>query len=157
MCVTFTSMSMLADIAGVRRSFVPTGCRSAVSAGASRDYSTSNKVLTLSIPPSPLTPPSLPSLTSRFDSFPTLCRWQGMHRWMDPVGTMGIPRVNRCARVFLRVWRKYGRVWRKYGRVWPKYGVWRKSVTCVALFRRAAQRSGVASGSQRSAGGRRHR
>ena len=57
MCVTFTSMSMSADIAGVRRSFVPTGCRSAVSAGASSDYCTSDKVLTLSIP-------SLPSHSS---------------------------------------------------------------------------------------------
>jgi hypothetical protein len=109
-------------------------------------------------PPSPLTPPSLPSLTSRFDSFPMLCRWQGMHRWMDPVGTMGIPRVNRCARVFLRVWRKYGGVWRKYGGVWRKYGgVWRKSVTCFTIPQSSAQRSGASGGSQRSAGGRRHR
>jgi hypothetical protein len=75
-------------------------------------------------PPSPLTPPSLPPLTSSFYSFLTLCRWQGTQRWRDPVGTNEIPHVNRCARVFWGVWRKFGRVWRK-------------SVTCIALFCRA--------------------
>jgi hypothetical protein len=72
MCVTFTSISMSADIAGVRRSFVQT-CSSRRPAA----------VLGVLVPP---TLSSLPSLTSRFYSFRTLwrlCRWQGTR---GPVG-----------------------------------------------------------------------
>jgi hypothetical protein len=152
MCVTFTTMSMSADIAGVRRSFVPT-CLSRRPAAVLVHPATIAQATRCSpcpSPPSPLTPPSLPPLTSRFDSFPTLCRWQGTQRWRDPVGTMGIPRVNRCARVFWG-WRKYGRLWRKYGCVAKINNLY------CTIPQSSAQRSGVACGSQRSAGGRRHR
>jgi hypothetical protein len=94
---------------------ISTACRSACSAGASRDYRTSNRCSPCPSHPSPLTPSSLPPLTSRFDSFPSLCRWQGTPRWRDPVWTRTneIPRINQCAPVFCGVWRKYGMVWRK--------------------------------------------
>jgi hypothetical protein len=104
-------------------------------------------------PSSPLTPPSPPPLASRFDFFRTLCRWQGTQRCRDPVGTKGIPRVNRCARVCSGVWRKNGRVWREYGEIWRKHGCVAKiSKLYCTIPQSSAQRSEVAGGSQRSAG-----
>jgi hypothetical protein len=128
---------------------ISTACSSAGSAGASCDYRTSNKVLTLSISSLPshyLLPPSTHLPTALFFTpFPRCAGGKAALEgpgWVEgnSTGTRKPVRTNTFGGV---------------AKIWE--GVAKISKLYCTIPHSSAQRSDVAGGSQRSAGGRRHR
>jgi hypothetical protein len=82
-----------------------------------------------------------------------------MQSWRDPVGMNRIPRVNRCTLHtciiggVAKKWEGVAKTWEGVARIWA---VAKISDLYCTIQQSSAQRSDVAGGSQRSAGGRRH-